>query len=133
MKTELTTIKKIVERHFNCDLSIKSRNNGLPDKKKIYSMLCRKHLFVTFKEIGMQIGCDHATVIHQVKKGSDFYDTDKIFRQQFDEVDAKIPRIDKQAMADTARLRNRLAFLYRETYLIRKELKRRGENKSVKV
>src|SRR5690606_14486079 len=130
MKAELKTIREIVENYFNVDLSKKSRKDRLPDKKKIYSSLSKKYLPVTFCEIAREINADHSTIVVQISKASDLYETDREFRQQYDEIEEMLPDFDFKVEKDIVRLKNRLIVIHREAYLIREELKKR---ESVKV
>ena len=74
---ELEKFKKIFNKHFDIDISEKTRKRNYADARKIYYKLSKELLFVTTTEIGKSVNVDHATVIVGTQRLEDLLAFDK--------------------------------------------------------
>ena len=74
---ELEKFKKIFNKHFDIDISTKTRKRNYADARKIFYKISKELLFVTTTEIGKSVNVDHATVIVGTQRLEDLLAFDK--------------------------------------------------------
>ena len=78
-------VKKESDNYFKTDLKLKSRLQFLVDSRCFYYKFCRTYFYEkSLNEIGLLVGCHHATVIHGLRKFQDLYDYNKDYKDNYD-------------------------------------------------
>lgn len=84
-KHKCDLIKYLVEKHSGFkDIGIKSRDDKLPDLKKIYCKLCKEHTKASLKTIADSLSyCyNHASVLYNINKFDDLLETNQLHHVQ---------------------------------------------------
>lgn len=81
-KTKLEAIKIIVEGELDISIFGNSRKRNLVDARIIYAKIAREYNY-SFKSIGVNIGKDHATIIHYMKNFDWLFSSDTKFRDTY--------------------------------------------------
>ena len=84
LQQELKSIIAIVTRVTGLDIRDKIRTRDYVNARTIYCYMARRFTSCTFKEIGMIIRRNHATILHLNKHYSGIYKTDTDFRNLAD-------------------------------------------------
>ena len=78
---DITQLKGLLDQTYGFDISSKTRAREYVYARRVFSKVSRDFGY-TFGEIGIAIGCNHATIIHHVKSFDTVHDTDKdIYRK----------------------------------------------------
>ncbi len=81
---ELKSIIAIVTRVTGLDIRDKKRARDYTNARTIYCYMCRRFTSCTFKEIGLLINRNHATVLHLNKNYGGIYKSDDDFQEMAD-------------------------------------------------
>jgi tryptophan 2,3-dioxygenase len=84
LQKELKSIIAIVTRVTGLDIRDKIRTRDYVNARMIYAYMSRRFTSCTFKEIGMIIRRNHATILHLNKHYEGVYKTDDDFRKLSD-------------------------------------------------
>lgn len=76
-------IKKIIQNHFQLDISEKSRRFDLVFARACYFKICRDLTNNSYQKIGSSLGKNHATVMHGIKTLNDLIETDKDLQNRY--------------------------------------------------
>ena len=79
-KQKLTKILETVNSVNNINILEKTRTRDYVNARMIYAYMCRRFTESTFKEIGIGIKRNHATILHLNKHYEGVYKTDDDFR-----------------------------------------------------
>jgi hypothetical protein len=124
MKTK--EIKKLVENHFNINLSIKSRERTLVHSRFLYYHLAYNYSSdgYSLAKIGKTLGgFDHATVLYGIKKYKDLYEFDKRFRQMVNPVIEIVnSQLDGDIKNNSRNLKQQVQLLKDKIIIIEKQL-----------
>lgn len=98
-------IKKHWEKAGKKTLFVKSRKRELVDGRKLAAMIFREKKF-TLTSIGLLMGKDHSTIIHNLESASNLMEYDSTFRRMYHNVKfalnyEKTLRISGEQEADT--------------------------------
>lgn len=96
---DIKTIKEVVSHETQIDLDnpmiTKSRQANYVNARMLYYKLCRDFLGMPYQKIGNSLrpSKNHATVLHSIKSFNDWQEHDRVLRQQYVNVQAKIQYI----------------------------------------
>lgn len=76
-------IKKIIQNHFQLNISEKSRRFDLVFARACYFKICRDLTNNSYQKIGSSLGKNHATVMHGIKTLNDLIETDKDLQNRY--------------------------------------------------
>jgi len=71
------TIKEIVERYFEINISRNTRKRQYVEARAIYFKLCREFTQLSLGQIGESVNRDHASVLHGVRSINNWVQVDK--------------------------------------------------------
>jgi len=71
------TIKEIVERYFEINISRNTRKRQYVEARAIYFKLCREFTQLSLGQIGKSVNRDHASVLHGVRSINTWVQVDK--------------------------------------------------------
>ena len=80
---DVVRIKKVCDKHFNIDISKKTRVREYADARKMYYKICRELLSLPVKEIGDVVNVDHSTVIVGEQRLDDLISYDRISKENY--------------------------------------------------
>ena len=86
-------IIEIVADYFHVDkdmLRVKNRNAEFVKPRHIAMYLCKYNTELSFREIGKSFNKDHASVIHAIKSVENQIETNRKYREVFDEIELHV-------------------------------------------
>lgn len=97
MRNVRSQIKRVVAEEFEVEFKLladPTRVRQVVEARKVYAMLMRKHTKKSLRYIGEGINRDHATVLHSINAGNDFYKYDKLFKMNYDNCEREISKLN---------------------------------------
>lgn len=117
-------LKQICENAFNLDMISKSRKRVYINARSSFAYHARKHLGLTFREIGEVLGGkDHATALHAINNYETYYKYDG-YKVEHDEVSSKVPTIPELKIFNPIEWRDR--YIRRLKALVRNGIENKG-------
>lgn len=87
----LNLIIEITEIVTGYEVLTDHRANRSPEARKLVAILARKHIHgITYSFIGGVLNRDHAAVISMINTGNNLIETDREFREFYNEIDLRI-------------------------------------------
>lgn len=80
---DVVKIKKVCDKHFNIDISKKTRVREYADARKMYYKICRELLPISVQEIANVVNVDHSTVIVGAQRLNDLIKYDRVTKENY--------------------------------------------------
>ena len=88
----------IVSDYFNVDknmLNVKSRRAEYVKARHLAMYFCRHKTEWSYREVGNLFNRDHASVVHAIKSVNDRLDTEKVYKQDFENIEILIEQAEE--------------------------------------
>ena len=83
---ELKQIIKLVNKHFNCDITQNKRDREIVMARAVYFWLAKNVCKISMKKIGAAVGRDHASVLYGLANLDNWVRFDDFFRIDFETI-----------------------------------------------
>ena len=95
-------LKQVINKKLQLNLDIKSRQKHITEARSIYCFLLRSLFKMQYIHIAETLDCieHHATIINSIKRFKEWHDTDKDFKEKFNDILKLIYSIDKNLISN---------------------------------
>ncbi len=82
----LYSLRGLIYSVFKVDVKRQTSKREVVDARRAFAYIARTDLKYCLRQIGEFLGKDHATVLHYKKTHLELYQTNRVYRDMFDEI-----------------------------------------------